>query len=79
MNIKVLGPGCKNCHNLKNNVQMVAQKNGWDAEIEEVTDPGEIVGYGVMRTPGLIMGGELVSMGKVLAPSQIEQLWAARR
>lgn len=76
MNIKVLGPGCQNCQTLKQNVRAAAEKNGWQTEIEEVTDPAEIVGYGVMKTPALIIGDELVSMGKVLSAQEVEHLWA---
>lgn len=79
MNIKVLGSGCKNCQTLKLNVKQVAERNGWPLELVEVTDPVDILGYGVSHTPGLVIGDELVSMGKVLSPSQVEELWAARR
>ncbi|GAA4401327.1 hypothetical protein GCM10023153_29590 [Ornithinibacter aureus] len=52
MIIKVLGPGCHNCHTLEKNVRAALAGLGIEAPIESVTDYGEIAGYGVLRTRG---------------------------
>jgi small redox-active disulfide protein 2 len=65
MQIKVLGPGCANCKKLEANVfEAVAQMNV-DADIEKIEDIQEIMGYGVLSTPGLVVDGELKISGRV--------------
>lgn len=65
MDIKVLGPGCRNCVTLERRTHEALEGLGITAEVAKVTDPGEIVGYGVMATPGLVVDGEVVVSGKV--------------
>ena len=74
MKIKVLGPGCKNCENLADNTKAALKELGLEAEIEKVTDYGEIAGYGVLSTPGLVVDDKVVSSGKVLKPKDIVKL-----
>ena len=74
MKIKVLGPGCKNCENLADNTKAALKELGLEAEIEKVTDFGEIARYGVLSTPGLVVDEKLVSSGKVLKPKDIAKL-----
>lgn len=74
MKIKVLGPGCKNCENLADNTKAALKALGLEAEIEKVTDFGEIARYGVLSTPGLVVDEKLVSSGKVLKPKDIAKL-----
>lgn len=65
MQIKVLGPGCANCKKLEANVfEAVAQMNV-DADIQKIEDIQEIMGYGVLSTPGLVVDGELKVSGRV--------------
>jgi small redox-active disulfide protein 2 len=68
MIIKVLGPGCHNCHTLEKNVRAALAGLGIEAPIESVTDYGEIAGYGVLRTPGLVVDEEVVVSGRVPKP-----------
>lgn len=65
MKIKVLGPGCKNCETLEQRTRQALDDLGLDAEIEKVTDYGEIAGYGVLKTPGLVVDEQVVVSGKV--------------
>jgi small redox-active disulfide protein 2 len=65
MDVKVLGPGCRNCATLEANAREALDQLGLEASIEKVTDPVAIVGYGVMATPALVVDGTVVSSGKV--------------
>ncbi len=65
LNIKVLGSGCTNCINLEKLCREVTSENRIDAVIEKVTDLREIMSYGIMSTPGLVLNGKVVSSGKL--------------
>jgi len=65
MEIKVLGPGCKNCRNLAKVVQDAVSELNIDARVEKVEDMDQIVQAGIMITPGLIINGKVKSTGKV--------------
>jgi small redox-active disulfide protein 2 len=78
MIIKVLGPGCHNCHTLEKNVRAALAGLGIEAPIESVTDYGEIAGYGVLRTPGLVVDEEVVVSGRVPKPDEIAGLLSSR-
>ncbi|PKM55683.1 MAG: redox-active disulfide protein 2 [Firmicutes bacterium HGW-Firmicutes-3] len=73
MEIKVLGPGCKNCTNLEANTKKALEELNIEATVEKVTDMKEIMGYGVMRTPALVVDGKLKMMGRVPKPSEIKE------
>ena len=74
MKIKVLGPGCKNCETLEQRTRQALDDLGLDAEIEKVTDYGEIAGYGVLKTPGLVVDEQVVVSGKVPSARAIADL-----
>lgn len=78
MKIKVLGPGCANCVNLEKQARQAVEQLGLDATIEKVTDYAEIAGYGIMRTPGLVVDEQVVLSGRVAKPAEIAQLLAGR-
>ena len=78
MNIKILGPGCANCHNLEKQTRKALDQLGIDAQIENVTDYGDIMGYGVMKTPGLVIDEEVVVYGRVPKADEIAQLIGRR-
>ena len=65
MLIKVLGTGCAKCKKLAANVEAAALELGIDATIEKVEDLQQIMEYGVMSTPALIVDDEIKFMGKV--------------
>ena len=68
--VKVLGGGCKNCHTLMDNTQAALKTLGMDDTVELISDPAAIAACGVMSTPGLMVDGQVVSVGRVLTPAQ---------
>lgn len=74
MVIKILGSGCKNCITLKENTETALKEIGLEAEIVKVTDFKDIMAYGVMSTPALVIDEKVVSFGKVLKPKEIEKI-----
>lgn len=78
MLIKILGPGCKNCANLEKNTREALASLGKEADVEKVTDYGAIAGYGVMKTPGLVVDEEVVVSGRVPKAAEIAELLAAK-
>ncbi|PKQ19105.1 MAG: redox-active disulfide protein 2 [Actinobacteria bacterium HGW-Actinobacteria-8] len=76
MIIKVLGPGCNNCVNLEKATREAVDELGITATIEKVTDYGAIAGYGVMRTPALVVDEALVLSGRVPTASQVREILA---
>ncbi|HPI20537.1 MAG TPA: thioredoxin family protein [Candidatus Kapabacteria bacterium] len=73
MNIKVLGTGCSKCLTLENKVREVIKQNSIEAEVEKVTQINDIMKYGVMMTPGLVINEKVVSYGSVPKDNQILQ------
>ena len=69
--IKVLGPGCKKCHQLLAEVEAAVQETGVDASIEYITDINLFADYGVFMTPGLVIDGQVKVSGKVPKRTQI--------
>jgi small redox-active disulfide protein 2 len=74
MDIKVLGPGCRNCVTLEARTRDALDGLGLDAVIEEVTDPATIAGYGILSTPGLVVDGDVVVAGRVPSVRQLQEL-----
>ena len=73
-NIKVLGAGCKSCHEQYENVQKAVANMNLDAEVEYITDMEKVMNYGVMSMPAIVVNEHVASMGKVLKAAQIEEL-----
>ena len=69
--IKVLGSGCRNCEITANVIALAAKQAGVEIELEKVTDIAEIMSYGVMSTPGVVVDGKLVHAGSVPGPDQV--------
>ncbi|ADL13515.1 thioredoxin family protein [Acetohalobium arabaticum] len=74
MEIKVYGPGCKNCVKLADNAKAAAEDLGADAEVEKVEDMSEIAQAGIMSTPGLGINGEVKVKGRVPNVEEIKEL-----
>lgn len=74
MHVKILGPGCKNCHNLETRTRQALDHLGLDAEVEKVTDYAAIAGYGVLTTPGLVVDEKLLVSGRVPTAEEITGL-----
>jgi small redox-active disulfide protein 2 len=64
-NVKVLGTGCANCRNTVQLVEAVARERGVEIALEKVEDMQAIIGYGVMRTPAVVVDGKVVHAGGV--------------
>jgi small redox-active disulfide protein 2 len=64
-NIKVLGSGCANCKATLKLIDETAKKVGAEVELEKVEDIGDIMSYGVMSTPGVVIDGTIVHAGGV--------------
>jgi small redox-active disulfide protein 2 len=71
--IKVLGSGCKNCETTAKLIQLAAEQAGVEVQVEKVTDMAEIMGYGVMSTPGVVIDGKVVHAGGLPGPDLIKQ------
>lgn len=69
--IKILGTGCRKCNDLAANATAAAQESNIPFEMEKVTQLNDIMSFGVMTTPGLVIDGKVVSQGKVLTKEQI--------
>lgn len=79
MKIKVLGSGCKNCVTLKENVEKALKETGIQGEIEKVEEIKDIISYGVMSTPALVIDEEVVSSGRVLKPKDIIKILQGKK
>lgn len=64
-NIKVLGTGCANCKTTTKLIEEAAQAKGIEIQLEKVEDIAEILGYGVMSTPGVVIDDVVVHAGGV--------------
>ena len=78
MHIKVLGPGCANCVNLEKNTRAALASLGMEASVEKVTDYADIAGYGIMRTPGLVVDEQVLVSGRVPKAAEIAQLLSSK-
>jgi len=74
MNIKVLGTGCPKCQRLEYNVNEALKRSNQEATVEKVTNIEDILSYGVMSTPALVIDGIVVSSGKLVKPNDIIEL-----
>lgn len=74
--IKVLGAGCKACHEQYNYVKEATKNIGLDVEVEYITDMQKVMEYGVMSMPAIVVNEKVVSMGKVLKIAEAEILLA---
>lgn len=73
-NIKVLGAGCKTCHEQYDYAKTAVKNLGIDIEVEYITDLQKVMTYGVMSMPALVVNDKVVCMGKVLKTSEVEKL-----
>jgi small redox-active disulfide protein 2 len=76
MEIKVLGPGCRNCVMLEDRTREALETLGLPAEVTKVTDPLAIAGYAVVSTPGLVVDGRVVVAGKVPSVRRLTDILA---
>ncbi len=74
MEIKILGSGCANCENLEKATRMAVDKLGIEARVTKVGEIVDIISYGVVRTPGLVINEKLVHYGGMLSVEEIKRL-----
>ncbi len=72
--IKVLGSGCKKCQQTAENIQQIADEMGQEITLEKVTDTAEIMGYGVMSTPGVVVEEQVLHAGGVPDKEKIKSM-----
>ena len=73
MVIKILGSGCAKCKKLEANAKEAVEEMGISANIEKIQDMKDIIGYGVMSTPALVVDEQVKCMGKVLSKDDIKK------
>jgi small redox-active disulfide protein 2 len=71
MIVKILGTGCTKCKMLEEKVREIINKNNIDAEVEHINDLEEIMKYGVIGTPGLVINEKVKSYGSIPKDEQI--------
>lgn len=72
--IKVLGAGCKSCHEQYENAKEAVRAMGLSVEVEYITDMQKVMEYGVMSMPALVVNEKVVAMGMVLKANDVEKL-----
>ncbi|NWG74938.1 MAG: thioredoxin family protein [Rubrivivax sp.] len=73
MDVKVLGTGCANCRNTIALIEQVARDKGVPVSVSKVEELREIMSYGVMSTPGVVIDGKVVHAGGVPSRAKVEQ------
>ncbi|NQT03186.1 MAG: TM0996/MTH895 family glutaredoxin-like protein [Planctomycetes bacterium] len=74
--IQILGTGCPKCKKLAENAEAAAKDLGIEYDIEKVTNINEIMKFGVMITPALVVDGDVKVVGKVPSPDDIKGMLA---
>jgi small redox-active disulfide protein 2 len=73
MDIKILGPGCPKCEQVKNVVMEAIKETGTEANVEKITDTMQIASYGVLGTPAIVVDGKVKSVGKIPTKDQVKE------
>ena len=73
INIKVLGTGCPKCNSLEKLTRKAVKEAGIDAEIEKVEDIMKIMEYGIMKTPALVINGEVKISGRLPSEKELKE------
>jgi small redox-active disulfide protein 2 len=74
MKIEILGTGCAKCKKLYENTLEAVKLSGKEAEVSKVEDIKEIMGYGVMSTPAIVVDGVVKVSGKLVSPEEIKAM-----
>ncbi len=74
MKIEILGTGCPKCVQLENNAKKALEESDTKAELVKVTDIAEIMAYGVMSTPAIVIDGEVKAYGKTSTVDEIKEM-----
>lgn len=76
MQIQILGTGCPKCLQLANTAKEAAESLGLEYQMEKITDINRIMSFGVMMTPGLVVNGKVLLVGKVPGLEEMKRLLA---
>ncbi|WP_278683608.1 thioredoxin family protein [Paraclostridium bifermentans] len=74
MEIKILGSGCSSCNDLLKRTEKAVEELGIEATFEKVTDMVQIMSFGVMKTPALVVNGKVKGSGRVPSVEDIKDL-----
>ena len=74
MEIKILGSGCSSCNDLLKRTEQAVKELGVEASFEKVTDMKQIMSFGVMKTPALVIDGKVKASGRVPSVEDIKKL-----
>ena len=72
--IRVLGAGCKSCHDQYEYAKNAVSNLGLDIEVEYITDMEKVMEYGVMSMPAIVVNDKVVAFGKILKTAEVEKL-----
>jgi small redox-active disulfide protein 2 len=79
MEIKVLGTGCPKCKTLEQLTKDTVKKLGIDATISKVEDIVDIMNFGVMRTPALVINGKVVLSGRLPSENELNEILTSNK
>ena len=79
MKVQILGGGCPKCRKLIAHTEKALEELGLDCKIEKVTQIADIMTFGVMSTPALVVDGNVKLVGKVASVEEIKKLLAQQR
>ena len=79
MRIEILGVGCATCKKLEDMVHLAVKEVGIDAQIDHVKDIKQIMAYGVMTAPALVIDGKVVAAGKLPSLADIKQMIGGKK
>ncbi len=71
--VKILGTGCPKCKHLEEKVRKTVEELNIDASISKVEDIMDIMAYGIMRTPGLVIDEKVVMSGRLPSQSELNE------
>ena len=71
-NVKVLGTGCANCKTTLKLIEDVAREKGVEVQLEKIEDLKQIMAWGVLSTPGVVVDGKVVHAGGVPVRAKVE-------
>jgi len=71
MIVKILGSGCVRCNTLEQKVRNLIKSHQLQAEVQKISDISEMISYGIVRTPGLVINEQLKSSGVIPKDEQI--------
>ncbi len=78
MNIKILGTGCPNCQRLEANTKQALRELDLDATVEKVTALQDIMNYGVMSTPALVLDEKVAVAGRIPDADEIKKILSVK-